>query len=41
MYTTILRICVMVLAWAVTGAIAHGPDGSKHEMARLGDMTLE
>jgi hypothetical protein len=40
MYTTILRICVMALAWAVTVANAHGPDGAKHEMAQLGDMTF-
>ena len=41
MYTTILRICVMALAWAVTVANAHGPDAAKHEITMLGDMPLE
>lgn len=41
MDTTVFRIGALALAWAVTLANAHGPDGAKHEMAQLGDMTLE
>ncbi len=41
MFTTILRMSAIALALNVAVANAHSPDGAKHEMAQLGDMTLE
>lgn len=41
MFTTILRMSAIALTFGVAVANAHGPDAAKHEIATLGDLTLE
>jgi homoserine O-acetyltransferase/O-succinyltransferase len=41
MHRTLSLLSVVALNFAVSTASAHGPDGAKHQMVQLGDVTLE
>jgi len=41
MHPIFTLLSLVTLTFAVSTASAHGPDGAKHQMVQLGDMTLE
>ena len=41
MHSIVSLLSLVALTFAVSTANAHGPDGAKHQLAQLGDMTLE